>query len=122
MVTRISRICYGRGRIEVFGELPQEIVIAVQVDANTIRIAAAIGRGPAVFSPLRSLSHAVVAAIRVSLWEDIHVLLIYDALNLCGGELLPPERDAGFCTIGFAKLLGKIDEDIGTAPFSSVNS
>ena len=120
--TRIGGVSNRGRRIEVRSVIPQKIVIAVQVHADAIGTVTARGRGPAIFAPVGSIGHAVVAAIRIGLRENVNILLVDDLLNLCRGKCDAAQSNAALRPKGLAKLFDRIDENIAAASFSRMDA
>ena len=114
------RALHGSGR-EVAVEAPHHREVPVEVDADRSGTAAA-WRGPAVLPPHRLLLHAEVAAIRIHLRHQEHVLRLHDLPDLRGRVGPPARADARAVAVGPEQPNREVDQGVGAAPFASVHA
>ena len=108
--------------MEVCGEIPQEIVVAVDVHPDARGVVAAGGCGPPVLAPHGLGDHAVIAAVGIGLWEDVNVFLVDDFLDRSRCKLLDADGDAGVRPVSIGQLLDKVNQDIRAAPLARMHA
>src|SRR3954470_17857974 len=126
LLTRVGGGPHGRVRAELGGVVPEEVVVAVEVDTGATPPAGGAGRlpgvgGPAVLAPHRVDGHGVVPAVRIGLWGDDHVEVVHDLPHLGCADAGAALGDAGAVPVGVGEQPDEVDQDVGAAPFAGVH-
>src|SRR5918994_3660564 len=109
------------GRIEVDRVVPQEVVVAVVVDADLARVAAAAGR-IAVLAPHRIDRLAVVPTVRVDVREDDQLDPLEDPPDLGGGERRPAVDQPGAGRPRLQEIGRQVEDDVRASPLARVGA
>ena len=120
-----DRRSVGRGR-EVCLEVEQEIVVAVEVDADAARIATALS-GVAVAAPAlgaadRVVRFAEVEAVGVRRRQDVKVVSVEDGLDLRGRVVDRAITEAGAEVVGLEEIGGERQAELGRHPLAGVQA
>ena len=115
---RPERECAGR---ECGPEVPQERVVAVDVDADPRWVAAAVLR-VAVLAPECVVVLVEPPAVRVHAREHDDVQVLDDRADRRGAERLPAVDERCPVRVRLEQVGGEVDADLRAAPFARVSA
>src|SRR6266478_7027462 len=102
------------------GKIPKKIIISIDIHAGTLREIRR--RRTAIFAPIALDRHAVVPAIGICLRKDHNIQAIDNGPDLCSAKCLAAEYESRAVQVSLLDAFDEIDEDVGAAPFSSMDA
>src|SRR5258708_7434641 len=111
--------CGSKGRVEI----PQEILVSVDINSDLRRNAAAIG-GIAVLSP-KSIDRSAlreIPTVRIHTRKNDDIYLLNEGFHLSRRKILSSIADAGSSCVGITQIRRQVDQDLATAPFPGMDS